>query len=108
MRCAPFCGGLMTNTTTHDAVARWLLAATIDDARRLLERNCETAYRHPYGFDVCRTNFAEFPGWTIRIHLWPNQAELSRRMLEEGTEHQGVHCHGWDLKTKVLLGAIRE
>lgn len=98
----------MTSITTSDDISSWLASRTVDDVRRLLSRHCKVAYRHPYGFDVCRTNLSLFPGWTIRVHLWPRRAELSERMSEANTEDQAVHCHGWNLMTAVVFGAVEE
>jgi 8-oxo-dGTP pyrophosphatase MutT (NUDIX family) len=86
----------------------WLSAQTWPDLRELVSRGPTTLYRHPYGFVVCRLETDWFLPWQIRVHLWPNRAEMLQRLHENDSKNYLVHCHGWDLKSALCLGVLSE
>jgi 8-oxo-dGTP pyrophosphatase MutT (NUDIX family) len=85
----------------------WMLAQTWPDLRRLAEK-ARTSYRHPYGFVVVRLDEPLFEGWQVRLHFWPAPAEFEAHLIAFGTAAQQVHAHGWDLVSRVLIGALEE
>ena len=86
----------------------WLSAQTWPDLRELISQGPTTLYTHPYGFVVSRLETDWFPPWQIRVHLWPGRAEMLRQLRESDSINYLVHCHGWDLRSAVCLGALRE
>lgn len=86
----------------------WLAKQTWPDARRLVQEGRVVAYRHPYGFIVCRLEDPIFNNWQVRLHLWPTAEDQESMMRENGTSRQQVHCHGWTIKSQVLVGALIE
>jgi 8-oxo-dGTP pyrophosphatase MutT (NUDIX family) len=86
----------------------WLKTQTWPDVRELICQGPAVPYGHPYGFTVCRLETEWFPGWQIRVHLWPSRDEILRSQRENGVVDQLVHCHGWDLKSSVCLGLLSE
>jgi 8-oxo-dGTP pyrophosphatase MutT (NUDIX family) len=86
----------------------WLSTQTWPDVRELVSRGPTTLYQHPYGFVVCRLEVEWFPSWQIRVHLWPGPTEILRRLRESDSAKFLVHCHGWNLKSVVCIGAFSE
>jgi 8-oxo-dGTP pyrophosphatase MutT (NUDIX family) len=91
-----------------DGVGSWLATQTWPDLRKLITQGPITLYEHPYGFVVCRLETEWFPGWQVRVHLWPEREQMERDLRANGVADQLVHCHGWDLKSAVCLGALNE
>ena len=79
-----------------------------DVADRVRTDSGPVAYLHPYGFVVLRLLDTKFPGWQIRVHLWPDPQILHEIGKASSTIEQQVHAHGWDLKSRVLIGSITE
>ena len=77
------------------------LALTIADPKVV-------SYVHPYGFAVFRLVEQHFAGWQIRVHLWPSSGRQKKWVVENKTNEQAIHAHGWDLLSIVLCGSVRE
>lgn len=77
----------------------WMQLQTWPDCREMV-RNAAVRYVHPNGFTVIRTNVEIFVGWQIRIHFWPSGAGRAADFP--------VHAHGWELRSRVILGALEE
>lgn len=86
----------------------WLMSQTPAGLAKLTHANRSRAYEHPYGFTVVRLCESVPPGWQLRIHAWPPFAVQSERLRDNGTLTQQVHCHGWDIYSRVLLGTLEE
>lgn len=86
----------------------WLQAQTWPDLRDRLTSDEVVAYRHPYGFIVCRLGLNRFDGWQIRVHLWPTLHEFLAESQMHDTESLQAHRHGWELLSHVVLGAVVE
>jgi 8-oxo-dGTP pyrophosphatase MutT (NUDIX family) len=98
----------MPDASEFKGLVDWMSVQTWPDVKDLLQRERITTYSHPYGFVVCRVESIKFPGWQIRIHLWPPAREFEETLRRNGTADQQVHCHGWRLKSTVLVGAVEE
>jgi hypothetical protein len=100
--------------TTHDRDRRredtvtWLTAQTPAGLAKSTHANRSRAYEHPYGFTVVRLYDSTPPGWQLRIHAWPPLAIQLERLRDNETLTQQVHCHGWDIYSRVLLGTLEE
>ncbi|WP_280217577.1 NUDIX hydrolase [Nocardia neocaledoniensis] len=93
----------MTQSSTVE-LHRWLSHQTWPDCKSVLQTSLETAYRHPYGFIVCRTRIDLFPGWQIRVHIW----DRDRTDRGDAISEMLVHSHGWDLASTIVIGALTE
>lgn len=86
----------------------WLSSQTwVDFSSEVLGAE-ENAYVHPYGFIVVRLPIFAFPGWGIRVHIWPGRDAFDRFAAQRRTIDQRVHSHGWTIWTKVLLGKVEQ
>lgn len=101
--------GRATITRDRNFLEAWLAIQTWPDVldRVVTDANL-VSYEHPYGFVVLRLSETKFPGWQIRVHLWPEAKTLRERLARNGTFAQQVHAHGWDLMSSVLVGSIAE
>ncbi len=58
-----------------------------------------SALRHPLGF-ICLPIERDGPAG-LCVHLWTD------RMAHAEPTTSGVHCHSWDLRSRVLYGSVR-
>jgi 8-oxo-dGTP pyrophosphatase MutT (NUDIX family) len=57
---------------------------------------------------VVRLPIRYFPLWGIRLHVWPSPETYREYGELLGTTAQRVHCHGWDLVSKALIGEVNQ
>jgi len=94
---------------THDEVLTWMASQTWPDLRDdVVEAYPVSAYLHPYGFIVVRLSVTHFPQWGIRAHVWPGLNEYDEHGVQSRTTDQRIHCHGWDLISRTLLGQVKQ
>lgn len=89
-------------TPMHENLCGWMRAQTWPELRLLVADAYSASFWHPYGFVVIRLRINDFPGWGMRLHLWPSTEEPQATQVA----HQQVHSHGWDLLSRTLLGEV--
>lgn len=88
----------------QDRVRDWLGAQTWPDVRPS-DGWDGPRYWHPYGFVVLRLAVVVVDGWSCRLHLWPN-GETQERLNIPTAIDQEIHCHGWNLASRTLVGEV--
>lgn len=86
----------------------WLTRRSWPDVAQLAREADNTIFRHPYGFVVVRFPSSPFDGWAIRLHIWPSKLDFDRHGESRNTIDQRIHSHGWDIWSKVVVGAVEQ